>query len=387
MPRLHSDVPISKQVRIEVLSSTWTAPATAPSALVTAAQSSPALFDLLAALLFVGIWTRPPVSFAFSLSDCWAWLRYLPALATTSDLRLRTEWDTLDPHQKTVLSEDFGVGFTTWFLNQTLGFVRYADTLWVVKKLRPKKFMLKDSGKRGPKKSPDYIAEDAAGDFSVLECKGTQTSPKDLGKAINNGRAQKANLQTVGATTLRHALVAGLYVPQFGSKTTAVMIVGDPDRKHLQRLLAEVTREELARAVVGVAYAKELALLDLPNIANALVLSDGEESMSAAYEQDRRWIRQQGLTAVPEIGRVQRDYRWASPLKISEQRTAIGVRFEGSLAVDAIEGLLKSRTPSAVAEAKYRQSREHTWGIENDDLAVTLHSPLGSTFRLSILEQ
>jgi hypothetical protein len=165
------------------------------------------------------------------------------------------------------------------------------------------------------------------------------------------------------------------------------MIVGDPDRKHLQRLLSEVTREELARAVVGVAYAKELALLDLPNIANALVLSDGEESLSAAYEQDRRWIQQQGLTAVPEIGRVRRDYRWTTRVKISEERTAVGVRFEGSLAVDAIEGLLKSRTPSAVAEAKYRQSREHTWRVENGDMAVTLHSPFGSTFRLSILEQ
>jgi hypothetical protein len=165
------------------------------------------------------------------------------------------------------------------------------------------------------------------------------------------------------------------------------MIVGDPDRKHLQRLLSEVTREELARAVVGVAYAKELALLDLPNIANALVLSDGEESMSAAYEQDRLWIRQQGLTAVPELGRVQRDYRWTSPVKISEQRTAIGVRFEGSLAVDTVEGLLKSRTPNAIVEDKYRESREHTWRVENGDVAVTLHSPLGSTLRLSLLEQ
>ena len=138
-----------------------------------------------------------------------------------------------------------------------------------------------------------------------MECKRTHKSPKALAAAINRGRAQKANLQTVGTTVLRHALVAGLFVPQSGSKNTAVMMVGDPDREHLWRLLSEVTRDELARAVVGVSYAKELALLDLPNIANALVLSDGiEGSISAALDQDRRWKRQQGGTGVQEMGRV-----------------------------------------------------------------------------------
>lgn len=148
--RLHSGVPFTKEVGIEVVSSSWKAPATPPSALVTAAQSAPASIDVLASLLFLALWTRPPVTYGLSLSDCWAWLRYCPAIATSPDLRLRDEWTTLDPHHRTVLSGDCGVGFTTWFLFRTLGFVRYSDTLWVVNSLLPGTFRLLPSSKRGP---------------------------------------------------------------------------------------------------------------------------------------------------------------------------------------------------------------------------------------------
>jgi hypothetical protein len=58
------------------------------------------------ALVFAALWTRPPVRYGFSLSDCWAWLRYFPAIAVNSELRLREEWTSLDPHYKTVLSGD-----------------------------------------------------------------------------------------------------------------------------------------------------------------------------------------------------------------------------------------------------------------------------------------
>lgn len=388
MPRLHSGVPFTKQVGIEVLSSSWKAPATTPSALVAAAQSSPASIDVLASLLFLALWTRPPVTYGFSLSDCWAWLRYFPAIAISPDLRLRDEWTTLDPHHKTVLSGDFGVGFTTWFLFRTLGFVRYSDTLWVVNSLLPGTFRLLSSSKRGPAKSPDYIAEDLAGKFSVLECKGAQSNRLSLQQALDRGAVQKANLAAIGPTTLRHSLVAGLFIPQFDNSDSAVLMVADPIWDDIRELLSRFSTETLGRAVTGVSYAKELAILGLPNVANALVRADGsDESLDAALDRDRTWRRREGIELVDEVVRVERDYRWALPTKISEQRSAEGVRFEGTLAVDAVEGLLKSRTPNAVAETKYHQSREHTWRTENGDMAVTLYSPLGSTFRLSILEQ
>jgi hypothetical protein len=134
------NMPLNKQVDIEVLADTWKTPSIAPAPLTSAAQSSPFNIDFFCALLFIALWTRPPIRYGFSLSDCWAWLRYLPALAPTQDLRLCEAWTTLDPHHKTVLSGDFGVGFTTWFLYQTLDFVKFSDTLWVVNSLSPGAF-------------------------------------------------------------------------------------------------------------------------------------------------------------------------------------------------------------------------------------------------------
>ena len=105
-------MPLNKRVGVEVMANSWQAPATPPPTLINAAQATPTTINVLCALAFTALWTRPPVRYGFSLSDCWAWLRYFPAIATTQDLRLCDAWTTLDPHQKTVLSGDFGV--TTW---------------------------------------------------------------------------------------------------------------------------------------------------------------------------------------------------------------------------------------------------------------------------------
>src|SRR6185436_8598112 len=138
-------MPLDKRVDVELMVNSWQSPTTPPASLTTAAQSSPTTINILCALAFTALWTRPPVRYVFSLSDCWAWLRYFPAIATTPELGLCDAWTTLDPHQKTVLSGDFGVGFTTWLLNRTLGFVKYSDTLWVVNTLSPGAFRLASS--------------------------------------------------------------------------------------------------------------------------------------------------------------------------------------------------------------------------------------------------
>ena len=377
---------MNRRVDIEVLLDSWPASTAPPSGLTAAVESSPSHVDILASLLFLGLWTRPPVTHGFSLSDCWAWLRYFPALATTPDLRLRDEWTTLDPHHKTVLSGDFGVGFTTWFLSQVLGFVRYSDTLWVVNSLLPDRFHLRPSARRGPTKSPDYIAQDSYGDFSVLECKGGQSSRTSLKAALDRGVRQKANLDAIGGTKIRHSLVAGLFIPQFNSSESAVLMVADPSREDVQDLFSGFSKEQIARAVVGVSYAKELAMLDLPNVANSLVRAEGsDESLAAALERDRAWIRRDPRRVVDESASVERDYRWPSAVKLAEDRTAVGIRFKGSLPADAFEAF-RRKDSIAAAEEKYQQSREHTWRVKSGDMAVTMHSPLGSTFVLSILE-
>ena len=379
---------LNKQVDVELLLDTWEAPTTPPAALTLAAQTSPLNIDFLCALIFTALWTRPPIRYGFSLSDCWAWLRYFPAIAPTQDLRLCDAWTTLDPHHKTVLSGDFGIGFTTWFLNQTLGFVKYSDTLWVVNTLSPGAFRLASSARRGPRKSPDYIAEDSQGNLSVLECKGGQCSRKALLDSMERGVPQKANVQAIGATQLQHSLVAGLFIPQFDDPDSAVIVIGDPERDELRERLSHFSREEIGRSVSQVAHAKELAMLELPNTANTLVRALGsDETVTGAMGRDLSWERAPNRKIATDGLRVEREYRWSESAKVSENLVISGVRFEGSLPFGDLERLKTMIAPADYGEQKRNESLGKNWIVQQSETSVALQSPLGPTFKVLLLEE
>ena len=76
--------------------------------------------DVFQALLAVGEMTRLPGLAGLQLADFWAWLRYFSAVDAARTLCLRSEWDDLDPHQKTILSDDWGVGFTSSVVKDVL---------------------------------------------------------------------------------------------------------------------------------------------------------------------------------------------------------------------------------------------------------------------------
>jgi hypothetical protein len=89
--------------------------------------------NVLHALIHTAVWTRPPTTQGFHLSDYWAWLRYGPALACTADLRLCQPWNDVDPHQKTLLSDEFSVGATTCLLADGLNCTEFVDTLYFLR--------------------------------------------------------------------------------------------------------------------------------------------------------------------------------------------------------------------------------------------------------------
>jgi hypothetical protein len=379
---------LNKRVDIEVLVDTWKAPTAPPAALTVAAQATPLSIDVLCALAFTALWTRPPIRYGFSLSDCWAWLRYFPAIALTQDLRLCDAWTTLDPHHKTVLSGDFGVGFTTWFLNRTLGFVKYSDTLWVVNALSPGAFRLASSARRGPQKSPDYIAEDRNGNFSVIECKGGQSSRKELLAAMERGVPQKANVQAIGATQLQHSLVAGLFIPQFDNTDSAAIVIADPEWDEFKERLSHFSREEIGRAVSQVAHAKELAMLELPNTANTLVRAQGsDETVGRAIRRDLSWERAPNRHITAEGLRVEREYRWSEAAKVAENLVISGIRFQGSLPFGDVESLETMTSPAEYGEQKRSASLGKDWVVEQSDIAVSFQSPFGATFQVILLEE
>jgi hypothetical protein len=377
-------MPVNKNIRIEVLNDTWVLPDQAPPALLNAAGNYS--IDISCALVFAALWTRPPVRYGFSLSDCWAWLRYFPAIAVNPELRLREEWTSLDPHHKTVLSGDFGVGFTTWFLHKTLGFAAYADTLWVVNTQQPEDFQLGPTKARGPQKSPDYIATDSAGNYSVIECKGTQTSHASLLEAIERGRPQKENLQAIGETQIQHSLVAGLFIPQFGNAELPSLIVADPEWKEVKERLGRLTPNQLGRGVAQVAHAKELAIFDLSQTANTLVRVKGSaDSLSAAFARDKQ-SRSTERTITADAVQVRREYIWPQSTQISADVSISGVRFEGLLPAAEVERLQAVVSPDEYGEQAREQSLVTHWSVTSHDQSVQLRSPLGSIYKLTLLD-
>lgn len=204
--------------------------------------------DVRLALIFTALATRPPITFGFHLSDLWAWLRYLPAIADSNELRLREEWDTSDPHQKAVLSDELGVGFTTQLFAEGLNWVGFADTLFLVQVLAPDEFRLLSSRRRGPLKSPDYVGWDDSGNYCVLECKGCQSSQRALSTQLSSGAAKKRNLAS--SRRLRYTLAAGLFIPQFWSRELPCIRIADPLWDEVASLLDNFSPDQIGRAHV-----------------------------------------------------------------------------------------------------------------------------------------
>lgn len=334
--------------------------------------------------MFAAIWTRPPVCYGFSLSDCWAWFRYFAALSANSELRLREEWTSLDPHQKTVLSADFGVGFVTLLLNETLDMVRFADTLWVVNTAKPGRFKLgSEPTKRGPAKSPDYIAEDSLGRYSVVECKGTQSSRRALRDAIKRGTTQKKNLHTTGVK-LQHTLVAGLFVPQWQSSERPVILIADPDPPEIWRELSTLSQDQIARGVSQVSYAKELAILGLSQTASTLVRAqESHESVWVALSRDLD-TPYEGRAIGDEV-RLRREYTLPVPARIWDGMLLKGVRFDAELPESAVSSLRLNQSPEAFGEAQRDAAAQNQWERNFQDGRALMRSPFGTKLAVELL--
>ncbi|MDP2331988.1 MAG: hypothetical protein Q8M19_14960 [Reyranella sp.] len=169
---------MDKRINIEIDHSTWPEPGKGPqiplSFLTGGATSS---VNVPAMLLLIGFLTTPPTSSGISLSEYWAWVRYLNAITSTDDLRISEDFFALDAHQKTILSDDFGMGIPMFWLAQKLKLSMVCDGRYFIRRIASSiGATAKKTGKRGPNKSPDFVALDTNGIWHIIECKGTQTS-------------------------------------------------------------------------------------------------------------------------------------------------------------------------------------------------------------------
>ncbi len=200
-----------KSVDVEVDRSSWGAPVPAS---IASMPTGPYSFDVDSALLYLAWVTRPPMVSGFSLADTWAFLRYLPAIAANPELRLCALWTDVDAHQKSILSDDFGVAFSALYLATHLRFVNFHETRYYARAVAPETVRLVSESRRGPKKAPDFVAIDGLNRPSVIECKGTQSTRAMLVSSLSGGKKQKRAAVRSGG--FHHSLVAGLFVGASG---------------------------------------------------------------------------------------------------------------------------------------------------------------------------
>ena len=223
--------------------------------------------QIFAALLRIGAITAPPRYRAFHLASLWAWLRYASAISRKPRLRLRRIWDELDSHQKTILSDDFGMGFPALYLQEHFAFEEFADTNYVLERQLKGVVTTASMAKRGPSKTPDFIATDSLGRLHILECKGTQIR-RHIEKQIARGIEQKSNLSN--GTIFTSAMVGALYIPQYQARDEAELIFADPDINEDLRRLSQLSVQQVAREIRRQALAKCLSAAGLWNTATAL---------------------------------------------------------------------------------------------------------------------
>lgn len=262
---------MKKTIAVDVATGTWPRLASVPPEF--AGGSGTKDVDLASAFLMLGTLTMPDLLSPASPARFWAWLRYFLAPAETPDLRITMDFAGLDPHQKGILSDDFGVAISTqWLFDRFGGFSDIVDgrrfMLQFAHLLPPRTRPTK--AKVGPSKAPDFVIQDLRGRWHVLECKGTQSGRTHRNDFLDNALAQKRVIQITGR--LRgERLAAGLAISNEQSTKPTELRVVDPDGDPIIQL-GEQEGEAIEMAAHRIAIARALGAVGLGEMAIELSL-------------------------------------------------------------------------------------------------------------------
>lgn len=184
----------------------------------------PQSVDLTAAdlLLSLGKITTPRIPNLVDLSNLWAYYRYIWAFepeTSYSNLRLSKDATEIDPHQKAVMSDDMGIGFTAYVMENFYDARSATDVAVALRNqsipgLRPQYTT-----------SPDYLFRDGRGDYFVVECKGTRQSRKPLLTQLRRGLEQVPSLVFPSRLQQPTRLVIGA---RLARKSIEVLIIDPP---------------------------------------------------------------------------------------------------------------------------------------------------------------
>jgi hypothetical protein len=262
---------MKKTISIDVDASTWPRATMVPSEFIGASGTQE--IDLASAFLMLGTLTMPDILSPASPARFWAWLRYFMAPARTDDLRITMDFADLDPHQKSILSDDFGVALSTqWLFDRFGGFAEIVDGRRFMLRfahLLPKKTK-PATAKVGPTKAPDFVIKDLHGRWHVLECKGTQSGRTHRNTFLRDALAQKRVIQ-IGGRLRGERLAAGLSLSNERTSSSTALRVVDPDGKPLIEI-GESQSDEIDMAAHRIAVARALGAVGLGEMAVELSL-------------------------------------------------------------------------------------------------------------------
>jgi hypothetical protein len=200
----------------------------------------------------------------------WAFVRYFFAVTNDNDLRLTSEFQSIDAHQKTILSDDFGMGFTMHWLAQRLNLVAACDGRYFIENHLTNVGGIYHGGtaKRGLGKSPDFVAIDDLNRLHIIECKGTQSSKAYRNSQLNDSaRVQKTTIE-LPPHLAGERLAAGIFIAGSTGDPTALRII-DPERP--QKYVVRDQDPRLIRsAVLRGTLAKQLRSSGLSDTAAAV---------------------------------------------------------------------------------------------------------------------
>lgn len=153
----------------------------------------PRTIDLTASdlLLALGKITTPRVQNLVDLSNLWAYFRYTWAFEPDpyySNLRLSRDASEIDSHQKTIMSDDMGVGFTAYVMENFYDARSSSDVTVALRN------QMIPGRRRQYTTSPDYLFRDGQGNYFVVECKGTRQSRKPMLTQLRRGLEQVPSL-------------------------------------------------------------------------------------------------------------------------------------------------------------------------------------------------
>ncbi|HEV2802781.1 MAG TPA: hypothetical protein VGW12_20080 [Pyrinomonadaceae bacterium] len=236
----------------------------------------------------IGELTTPSTVNLASLSASWATRRYFWAIDDPTNqrrgqhFRLSQDARGIERHQKTLLSDEFGMGFAGLLVERLLSTNRFIDMDFAL--ADPQQYF--DVQHVGPRR-PDFLLWGTNTPVYVVECKGSQTNWNCVVSQLRRGMEQLPSINIPGYTSV--ALVVATYLDR---SRTRVIFLDPPNEEDDEPLtdkrewLSESTPEKIGPREWQVKDPK--AFFEKMNIGTNLTLLRWAAQHSTAREFESR---------------------------------------------------------------------------------------------------